>query len=171
MHREDPVSATHQMYLKALYKLSRTSPVGRVRDLARELGITPGTVSTGLTRLQNLGLVEREHYGGALLTPAGAAVARCVQHRYETLKALLIEVFGVGPEDAENDACLMEHTVSPVTMNRMAALLERLRSGEAIDRDSLIHLHNEPPSICAECEAAGFCHAASSSTHGAERIK
>ena len=48
----------------------------------------PGTVSTGLNRLQELGLVERERYGGAVLTAPGAAVATCVARRFETLKAV-----------------------------------------------------------------------------------
>ena len=165
MHREEPVSTTHQMYLKALYRLSRTRPVGRVRDLARELGVTPGTVSTGLNRLQTLGLVDRERYGGVQLTPAGSAVAHCVIRRYETLKALLLEVFGVEPEHAESDACLMEHSVSPATMNRMAAVLERLRAGESIDLQSLKQHHRSISSACAECEAADLCRAAESAAH------
>jgi DtxR family Mn-dependent transcriptional regulator len=148
------------MYLKALHQLSTTSPVGRVRDLARELGVTPGTISTGLNRLQELGLIDREHYGGALLTPAGSAIARCVVRRFETLKAVLIEIFGVDPEDAEDDACMMEHAVSPVTMNRMTALLERLRAGESFDLQSLKDHHAGAEDACADCEAAGFCVAA-----------
>lgn len=162
MHREEPVSATHQMYLKALYRLSQDHPVGRVRDLANELNVTPGTVSTGLNKLQELGLVDRERYGGAQLTPAGAAVAHCVIRRFETLKGLLIEVFGVEPEAAEADACLMEHAVGPATMNRMAAILERLRAGESIDLESLERHHGNGRTACAECEAAGFCKAADS---------
>ena len=39
MHREVPVSATHQMYLKVLHRLSRTEPVGRVRDILSGLGL------------------------------------------------------------------------------------------------------------------------------------
>lgn len=159
MHRDLPISATHQMYLKVLYRLSQNHPVGRVRDIARELGVTPGTVSMGLNRLQDLGLVEREHYGGALLTPAGSAVAHCVIRRFETLRALLIEVFGVDPRDAEDDACLMEHDISPVTLNRIAAFLEHLRAGESFDLQSLRRFHGSAESACANCEAAGFCQA------------
>ena len=95
-------------------------------------------------------------------------MARCVIRRYETLKALLIEVFGVEPEDAENDACLMEHAVSPATMNRMAALLERLRSGESIDLHHLRGHHAAARSGCADCEAAGACRASAATepAHG-----
>lgn len=162
MHREDPVSATHQMYLKALFQLCRTHPVGRVRDLADELGVTPGTVSTALTRLQDLGLVEREHYGGALLTATGTAIAECVLRRFDTLKMLLVEVFGVDEEDAESDACLMEHAVSPVTVSRIAKFLEHLHAGESIDLASLEQLYANGASMCSDCVAVGFCQATES---------
>lgn len=165
MHREDPVSPTHQMYLKALLRLCQRHPVGRVRDLAEELGVTPGTVSTALTRLQELGLVEREHYGGALLTASGKALAECVDRRYETLRTLLTEVFGVGEMEAEADACLMEHAVSPVTINRMTRFLAHLTAGGSVDLAGLRSLYGQEDAPCAECEADGHCKAAESVVH------
>ncbi len=165
MHREDPVSPTHQMYLKALLGLCQTHPVGRVRDLAEELGVTPGTVSTALTRLQELGLVDREHYGGALLTPIGRALAECVARRYETLTRLLTEVFGVDLADAQADACLMEHAVSPITINRMNRFLEYLQAGGSVDLANLRQLYEKETAPCSECEAEGYCKAAESAAH------
>jgi len=162
MHREDPVSPTHQMYLKALFRLCRSHPVGRVRDLADELGLTPGTFATALNRLQDMGLVEREHYGGAQLTPSGNALAQCVDRRYETLKSLLTGVFGVPESDAEDDACLMEHAVSPVTINRITRFLEHLESGNSVSLRGLEHLYDESAAACADCEAEGYCKAADS---------
>ena len=94
MHGQEPVSTTQEMYLKVLLELSETKPIGRVRDIAKELGVTPGTVSLRLGKLKELGYVEQERYGGVLLTPAGEAIARCVRRRFETLKTLLVEVFG-----------------------------------------------------------------------------
>lgn len=162
MHRKDPVSSTHQMYLKALFRLCRTHPVGRVRDLAEELGVTPGTVSTALTRLQEMGLVEREHYGGALLTATGRAIAKCVLHRFETLKTLLLELFGVDEEDAESDACLMEHAVSPITVSRIAILLEHLHAGNSVDLEVLERLYESGATMCSDCVAVGHCQATES---------
>ena len=162
MHREDPVSPSHQMYLKALLQLCREHPVGRVRDLAETLGVTPGTVSSTLNRLQELGLVEREHYGGALLTPSGAALAECVVRRYETLKTLLTTVFGVDEASAASDACLMEHAVSPTTLNRMARFLEHLEAGHAVRLDQLDEVYGGRSVTCPECEAEGYCKAADS---------
>lgn len=163
MHRAEPVSSTNQMYLKVLYRLSEAHPVGRVRDIAKELGVTAGTVSNNLKRMQELGLVEREHYGGVQLTPPGAAIARCVTRRFEVLRALLTEVFGVDAETAEADACAMEHAVSPVTVNRIEELTARLRAGESLDRKSLSSLADKVGSRCEECAAAGVCQAVETS--------
>lgn len=162
MHRAEPVSSTNQMYLKVLLHLSRTHPIGRVRDIAKELGVTAGTVSNNLNRLHESGLIERERYGGVQLTPPGAAIARCVTRRFEILKALLMEVFGVDSETAQIDACAMEHAVSPVTVNRIDALLKHLRTGASFDLESLSNLNRNTGSRCAECAAAGVCQAAES---------
>ena len=159
MHRREPVSTTQEMYLKVLLHLSETTPIARVRDIARELGVTPGTVSLRLSKLKTLGLVDQERYGGVLLTPAGEAIARCVLRRFETLKTLLIEVFGIDPEIAESDACQMEHAVSPTTVNRMNSLIEGLRAGETISRDDLSDSNRRIGPRCAECEALGYCRA------------
>ena len=161
VHRDDPVSTTHQMYLKTLFRLTQTRPVGRVRDVARELGVTPGTASLALMKLKDLRLVEGERYGGVLLTPAGEAVARCVNHRFETLRALLVEVFGLSPETADADACSMEHAVSPETVDRAEALLAQLRAGESLELKNLGRLGDGVPSRCADCAAAGVCLASS----------
>jgi len=164
MHRQEPVSTTQEMYLKVLLQLSETRPIGRVRDIARELGVTPGTVSLRLTKLKELGLVEQERYGGVLLTPVGEAIARCVVRRFETLRTLLNEVFGIDPEIAESDACRMEHAVSPTTVNRMRSLIERLRAGESISREDLASSNRRVGPRCTECEALGFCRATQAAT-------
>lgn len=159
MHRKETLSATHQMYLKTLLRLSREHPVGRVKDLAQELGVTPGTVSTALTRLEEQRLIEREHYGGAQLTATGTAVAECVERRFEILRALLIDVFGVDKEVAEMDACMMEHAVSPMTLNRMSRFLDLLHSGASFDMESLQRSFGRGESVCTSCEASQTCQA------------
>lgn len=159
MHRQETISTSQQMYLKVLLHLSRTRPVGRVRDISRQLGVTPGTVSMGLKRLEESGLVRHERYGGVTLTDPGAAVARCITRRYRVLRSLLTEVLGIDPRTADLDACGMEHSVSPVTVNRMEALLAHLRAGHSIDLRTLEGLNETVDARCTECAAAAKCRA------------
>jgi DtxR family Mn-dependent transcriptional regulator len=158
MHSDEGLSPTHEMYLKVLYRLQLENEAGRVRDMAKGLGVTPSTVSAVLQKLDNAGLVLHDRYGTVKLTPAGARVAECVVRRFEIIKAFLIEVLGMDTAAAEVDACLMEHAVSPATVNRLESLLHLVRTGEVV-MQPMRHLMPST-SICADCEAIGACRAA-----------
>jgi DtxR family Mn-dependent transcriptional regulator len=157
MHREKPISETHEMYLKTLWEVRGDHDVARVRDLADGLGVSPATVSTVLKKLERLRLIDHERYGHIALTPAGNRVAECVLQRYATLRALLVEVFGVDPDVASVDACMMEHAVSPMTVTRMRTVLDAVRRGSA--RVPKQHPRRRPGDPCRECEAVGHCQA------------
>jgi DtxR family Mn-dependent transcriptional regulator len=157
MHDPEGLSATHEMYLKVLYRLQLENEVGRVRDMAKGLGITPGTVSAVLKKLERTGLVLHDHYGMVKLTPAGHRVAECVVRRFEIIKALLIEVLGLVTEVAEVDACMMEHAVSPATVNRMESMLHLVRTGQIVMQP--MHGIEASVATCSDCEAVGTCQA------------
>ena len=53
MHFQEGLSPTHEMYLKVLYRLQLQNQVGRVRDMAKGLGVTPSTVSAVLKKLEH----------------------------------------------------------------------------------------------------------------------
>ena len=159
MHRKDQLSPTHEMYLKVLYRLGRQHDVARVRDMAKGLGVNPGTVSAVLKKLEQAALVRHDRYGVVALTPSGTAVARCVLRRFETIRSLLTEVLGLDPETAEVDACMMEHAVSPATVNRMERLVGLVTAGQV---DLAVFADNTKRSEagrCLECETEGVCQA------------
>jgi len=157
MHRSSPLSPTHEMYLKVLYEVRGKHEVARVRDLANGLGVSPGAVSGVLKKLEQAGFVEHERYGVVVLTDSGVAVAECMQRRHDTIRDVLVEIFGVEPETAAEDACLMEHAVSPATLNHMMRALRRHRRAQgAAAPDTAGDVD------CAECEAAGQCQAMAS---------
>lgn len=142
------------MYLKTLYEVRGRHQVARSRDLAHALGVKPGTVSGVLKKLTELNLVDHERYGVVSLTPAGVSVAECLLRRYDTIRDVLVEVFGVDPDTASEDACMMEHAVSPSTVKKMSAVLGRVRAGEPAGPNCA---GAGDESGCAECEAAGAC--------------
>lgn len=160
MHRKPALSETHEMYLKTLYHVRSKHDVARVGDLADGLGVSPGTVTGVLKKLRRLELVEHERYGVVSLTPAGHRMAECVLRRFETLRDVLVEVFGVDPETAEVDACQMEHAVSPGTVNRMKGFLHRVRGGQVAIPPRQLSLPKTDP--CARCEELDLCQAAMS---------
>ncbi len=157
MHHEVLLSATHEMYLKVLYRLQLENEVGRVRDMAKGLGVTASTISAVLKKLEHAGLVIHDRYGAVKLTSAGNRVAECVVRRYEVIKSLLVEVLGLDVEAAEVDACMMEHAVSPATVNRMESLLQLVRNDEMVIPP--MHRIGLAVSVCSDCETSGTCQA------------
>jgi DtxR family Mn-dependent transcriptional regulator len=157
LHRKPALSETHEMYLKTLYHVRSKHDIARVGDLADGLGVSPGTVTGVLKKLRRMELVEHEKYGVVSLTPMGHRMAECVLHRFETLRDVLIEVFGVDPETAEVDACMMEHAVSPLTAHRMKAFLMLTREGKPPLPGDLTRLPSTDP--CSSCEELSACEA------------
>jgi Mn-dependent DtxR family transcriptional regulator len=106
----ESVSASKQDYLETI--LDFTADAGQVRsiDIARAL--------------KEQGLVEHEHYGDVKLTERGLRVARQVRARHNALKSFLVDVLGVAPETAENDACRMEHAISRETAAKLEEYLK-----------------------------------------------
>jgi DtxR family Mn-dependent transcriptional regulator len=156
MHRDNPISSTHEMYLKVLHEARGEHGISRVGDLARRLDVSPGTVSTVLKGLEKMHFVRHERYGFVVLTDEGKDVAECVIRRYDTIRALLVEVLGVSPETAEIDACMMEHAVSPTTVLRMQEALERHRNPRALTPSMKRRRRGH---LCAGCKSRGVCRA------------
>jgi DtxR family Mn-dependent transcriptional regulator len=166
MHEHDGLSPTHEMYLKVIYRLRQDNEIARVRDMAKGLGVTPGTVSAVLKKLERAGLLLHDPYGAVKLTPAGERVAECVIRKFETIRSLLTDVLGLRPETAEVDACTMEHAVSPVTINRMEYLLRLVHAGQ-IDVGAMFRVGSaRSKATCTDCESLGACQAVAAITVG-----
>ena len=158
MHRKRLLSDTHEMYLKTVLQVRGTHEVARVRDVANGLGLTPGTVSLVVKKLDQMHLLEHDRYGFVALTPKGEDVAACVLRRFETIRDFLVVLLGVDPKTADDDACAMEHAVSPSTVGRMRARLQQARTGRVPRTTGRPKAKSADP--CSRCEALGSCQAA-----------
>jgi len=121
------LSSAMEDYLEAILNIAERSGIVRVTDIASRLGITKASVAQAIANLKELGLVKQERYGPIELTQRGREIASKVQQRHLMLKRFLIEVLGVDPKIAERDACLIEHAVSPQTMEKLMSFLESLQ--------------------------------------------
>ena len=102
-------------YVEAIYRLSKESGRARVVDVAAMLHVKMPSVNNAVKELARLKLVKYEKYRELMLTEEGEAVARKVYEHHLLLKGFLISL-GVSEENAENDACAMEHILSAETI-------------------------------------------------------
>ena len=102
----------------------------RVSDIARELGITRGSVSINLRTLKRRGFVVTDEHRMVKLSPKGLEIVQAVQSKKAAFKAFLIDVLGVSEHQADIDSCKVEHLISQETTERLARFLERFKNSE-----------------------------------------
>lgn len=112
-------------YLEAVFVLSKQKSSVRVTDIAEHLGVSKPSVNRAINTLTQNGFLEHITYGDILITPKGETYAANVLRRHKLIKQFLIDSLGVDEESAENDACQMEHVMSPGTIEKLYEYLER----------------------------------------------
>ena len=120
-------------YLEALYVIHQNNNVIRVKDVALAMDVTMPSVVTAIRSLAEKGLVNQEKYGHIELTECGEKVGKDVHDRHQLFYALLHEVFGLDPEIADEDACKMEHHLTPQTRERVFQMVEFVRACKQYD--------------------------------------
>jgi len=119
-----PASSSVEDYLKAVYALeTRLEGPVPTNALAERLGVTPGSVSGMLRRLDELGLLEHERYRGVTLTEEGRRVALRTLRNHRLLELLLVEMLDVPWDRVHREAELLEHVLSDDLAERIAAKL------------------------------------------------
>jgi len=100
-----------EMYLEAIYVLSRTKGFVRSIDVSEYRNYSKPSVSRAIGLLKEGGYVLMDRDGGLTLTEAGRAVAEKIYDRHTTLTKFL-SLLGVDEEIAQEDACRIEHCIS-----------------------------------------------------------
>ncbi len=111
-------------YLEAIYKLLVERGRVGVRELARELGVSPPSVVEYLRRLAEEGYIVYEKGGHIELTERGLAEAERIYRIHKAVKKFLMLVLGVDEETAERDACYIEHGLGEETVERIVRFIE-----------------------------------------------
>ncbi|ASJ06483.1 metal-dependent transcriptional regulator [Thermococcus pacificus] len=113
------ISKREEEYLETMYLLHKNKGVIRVKDIAKTMRVKPPSVVDALKKLADKGLVEYEKYDRILLTDEGRKVAEATYSKHLLLTQFFIDILGIPPEIAEQDACQFEHYVHDITVKRI----------------------------------------------------
>ena len=147
-------TASMEDYLEAVAMLQGEDKAVRVSQISRKLKVKMPSVTSALKKLSEQRLVEHERYGCIKLTPEGDAVARDVIRRHEALTCFFAQALGIDQKTAEEDACKIEHVISPLSMERLAKFVEfieacPLGSANFPSRYEYYLEHGELPQDCS----------------------
>lgn len=99
-------------YLETILVLSKSLPVVRSVDIASELGFKKSSVSVAMKNLRENNHITVTKEGYIYLTESGRGIAEMIYERHELLSSWL-EQLGVNKKIAAEDACRIEHVISP----------------------------------------------------------
>lgn len=100
------------LYLETIYNLLNERDGVHAVDVAKELDYSKASVSRALKNLTALGYITIDEHNHIQLTPTGMQIAVDVILKHKLIKKMLIETLGMNEDDAERDACVIEHVVS-----------------------------------------------------------
>jgi DtxR family Mn-dependent transcriptional regulator len=125
---EQEVSHSMAHYLQAVAALKDEKGFARVGEIAERLGVSKSGVTSMLRSLQGRGLVDHERYGCVELTDSGRRLATRTESSRRVLTIFLSEILGVDERVAAEDACMIEHLVSPEVTMELLRLTTFMRS-------------------------------------------
>ena len=98
-------------YLEAILRLQQQNGIARSVDVAKMLGVSKPSVSRAMSVLHESGYVTTNNIGALQLTDKGLERARSVYSRHVLLTEFLVKITGVAREQAEENACRIEHDI------------------------------------------------------------
>ena len=106
------INESAENYLETILMLSKQLPVVRSVDIANELGFKKSSVSIAMKHLREKQHITVSSAGFIFLTDSGREIAEMIFERHELISNWLMRI-GVSEKTALEDACKMEHVISP----------------------------------------------------------
>tara|TARA_B100001971_G_scaffold129103_1_gene118997 strand:- start:34590 stop:35099 length:510 start_codon:yes stop_codon:yes gene_type:complete len=119
---------THSMahYLLTIHKLKESKGYARVTDIAKDMGLTKGSVSTALNNLKKRDLVIEDESKFLSLSEEGHEQVHAILSSRTLLYYFFKDVLDVDDKTAHNDSCLMEHLLSHQTREKFFSFMKKV---------------------------------------------
>lgn len=114
---------TIEEYLEMIYALSEDGGDVIGARLAEALDVSPPTVTATLQRMVRDGLVDVGAHKEVTLTANGRQAVEGIVRRHRLSERFLIDMLGLDWDQVHEEACRLEHAISPLVEERLARLL------------------------------------------------
>ncbi len=122
--RNKKISASLEDYLETIYEIIEEKQGVRAVEISRRLGVGRSSVTEALKNLAEKKLVNYGRYDVISLTPAGEKVAQKIQLKHQVLYDFFAHILGVENEEAQENACRLEHFISEDVLKRLISFIE-----------------------------------------------
>lgn len=156
-YEENPLTHSAAHYLMTTHELLQSHGYARVTDIAKRMNITRGSCSIGLRPLKRRGLVVEDENKFLSLSEEGLRMAALVERNDALLETFLRDILGVDADQAEIDACKMEHLISIETSIRLANFVKLFEQGAPAARELIAALRRQDASCSHDASNCALC--------------
>ena len=111
-------------YLEAIFKIEeKTGHPANISRLAENLGLSVPSASEMMKKLENIGVITYNQQREVSLTESGLEQAGHVVRRHRLAERFLTDILGLPWDQVHDEACLLEHAISPLVEERLAERL------------------------------------------------
>ena len=122
--KEMKIQKSAEDYLEAMLIMREEHGYIRSIDLANHLGVTKPSVSYAVKRLRENGYITMDKDKFIHLTDTGMDIADRIYTRHKKLTAFFT-FLGVPRDIARDDACKIEHDISPETFKALCDYIDK----------------------------------------------
>ena len=120
---EHKISASLEDYIEAIHQISKEKQVVKAIDLSKRLDVKRSSVAEAIKNLTKRELVTYEN-NNLKLTDKGLEIAKEVINRHNTLYNFFAKVLKVEPEEAQLNACRVEHVITENDFKNLTKYIE-----------------------------------------------
>lgn len=118
------INESAENYLETILVLSRKLPVVRSVDIATEMNFKKSSISVAMKNLREKGHITVSDAGFITLTKSGREIAEMIYERHTFISGWLVSL-GIDEKTAAEDACRMEHVISPESFAAIKNYVEK----------------------------------------------
>jgi len=108
-------------YLEAIFKIEeKTGHPVNISRLAESLGLSVPSASEMMKKLEQIGVISYNEHREVSLTEIGSDQALRVVRRHRLAERFLTDTLGLSWDQVHEEACLLEHAISPLVEERLA---------------------------------------------------
>lgn len=120
----DKLTSSLEDYLETLYFIYKKNNVVKAIDVARALNVSRASTTEALKKLAEKKLINYGRYNAISLTQEGIEAAKEVAKRHNSLFIFFEKVLGAGHDEAQENACKIEHIISKDMLARIEKFTE-----------------------------------------------
>ncbi len=113
-----------EMYLKTILLLEINKGEAHAKEIAEMLNVSKASVTKAINGLKLKGYVQQDNYGPIFLTDEGREISTSILYKQKLLIKYLEQELNLSSEEAEENACRMEHIITDKMLHAIEEKIE-----------------------------------------------